>query len=295
MAWNRKKRLRLVCESDAEGQVAEAFSDIKYFLGFPFVGTYFQALAAVPGFLPLYWRSMQPMIRSEEFVTHAERLRAEAYTTLHNYFQIPDLAGFTREQQFTTGAQQELGEVIDFFQYRDPMLLLMCALQGLAFDGTGQALRPLTPLANDARPQTSFSPTIVPEENAPPRVHNVLDDVRRTLDLPSMLSDYLALARWPDFLDRFWADLKPVVSSPLYGEYKRRLQDAAMAHAAQLPLPAQLTLTALEEQKIAKEDLASVVHLNEAFLDVFASGTLNVSFAKIGLEGGNRPVTHRAA
>ena len=287
------KHLNLVSDQQATGETAALFSQIRHDLGLAFTPTYYQALGYYPGFLAVHWKTISPIVRTAEFFRMADRLRAEAYTREHNYLQIPDLCSAVRDANFSIGAQRELTSVINHFYYRDAILLLICAMQSLAFEGSPSN----APDVNHAPhlveklveppdlPETA--PLLVPEENTSPAVRAIFEEIRRTLNLPVLTTDYLAIARWPDFLREYWAALKPNASSPIYTESRRLLADSALNLAASLPpLPA-LSIQSLEESGTSRQPVSSIVHINEAFLDTFSVNLLNVTFARIGLEGGN--------
>jgi hypothetical protein len=286
------KHLRLVSDKEAIGETADLFSQIRHELGLAFTPTYYQALGYYPGFLAVHWKNISPIVHTAEFFRMADRLRAEAYTKEHNYLQIPDLCRTIREAQFSVGAQRELTSVIHHFYYRDAVLLLISAIQSLAFEGnpTNAPETAYTHLAETLKvppPPPEIPPLLVPEENTSPAVRAIFDDIRRTLNLPALTSDYSAIARWPDFLREYWAALKPNASSPIYAESRRLMIDSALNLAANLPPLPELSIQSLEESGIGKEQITSVVHMNEAFNDTFSVNLLNVTFAQIGLEGGN--------
>jgi Halocarboxylic acid dehydrogenase DehI len=134
MPSSRKRRLPLVCEADATGRTLEIYQEIKSALGVPHVNLIFQAYGAHPEFIDLMWKLLRPAVETRDFFVKADRLGAEAYTRMHNYFSIPDLCTHIRQIQFTTGAQHELTGVVDLFHYNNPLLLLIAALQLQAFE-----------------------------------------------------------------------------------------------------------------------------------------------------------------
>ncbi len=288
MAWNRKKRLNLVTDKEATGFVAEVFSDLGYALGVPFTPTYYQALGFYPDFLKIHWQSLKPVLQTKEFFDQADRLHAEAYTAVHNYFRVPDLCLCLRNAQFSEGAQRELSAAIDFFSYRDAVILLICATQCIAFEGPSSA-QPPRPLETLKRPPElpANAPVLVPDGSLSPAVRKVFEEIRRNLDLPVVTTDYFALARWPDFIQDFWRALKPNANTMLYSEHRRRIGDSALSLASNAPPLSALSMQALEERGLSKDAVTSLVHINQAFFEAFSANLLNVTFAQIGLEGGN--------
>src|SRR5437868_15551812 len=111
----RRGKLKLVRECEAQGRTCEIFDELKQALGIPFVPVVYQAFAAYPEFLEQHWQVFSPLLATEQFFLLGERLRGEAYTRMHNYFQIPDLCAPLTEMSCSEGAKHQLGEVIDLF------------------------------------------------------------------------------------------------------------------------------------------------------------------------------------
>jgi hypothetical protein len=289
MVWNRKKRLELVHENAAAGEIADIFAQVRSDLGTPFVSAYYQSLAFCPQFLRLHWDAMRPVVSTRDFQQRADRLRAEAYTAMHNYFGVANLSAAAEDS-----SAKELSQAIEYFYERDAMLLLITALQSTAFEGApssdmqnGQAHLQRTP--------PSVAALVVPQDELAHGIRNIFDDMRRHLDFAVVSSDYSALGRWPKFVFEWWRNLKPNVASPLYPEQRRRIGDSAMQHASELPSLTSLSVQALEEEGLSKEQISSIVHINEAFFDALSNTVLNFAFAHIALEGGNGRSVERAA
>jgi Halocarboxylic acid dehydrogenase DehI len=288
MVWNRKKRLELVHENAAAGEIAEIFAQVRDELGMPFVSAYYQSLAFCPPFLRLHWDAMRPLVHSSDFQKRSDRLRAEAYTAIHNYFSVSNLSSAAE------GTEQQLTQAVEYFYERDAMLLLITALQSTAFEGTPSSEPRPNPL-QPHRAQPEVASLLVPNDGLAHGIRNVFDDMRRHLDVAVATPDYAALGRWPKFVFDWWRNLKPNVASPLYPEQRRRIGDSAMQHAAELPSLSSLSVQALEDQGLSKEQIGSIVHINEAFYDAFSNTVLNFAFAHISLEGGNGRGAERAA
>ncbi len=286
MPSKKQRRIVLVPESQAESRVAEIYREIKAALGLPHVNLLFQAYGAYPSFLELQWRAIQPMVRTAEFFNAAERLRAEAYTRAHNYFSVPDFCAEVKEKQLTPGARQELAEIVELFHYNNPLLLLIVAALTRAFDEGPSPQRQSSGAAG--HPVFEHKPVSVPEDTEIERVKKIYEDMKRTLDLPFINSDYRAFGRFPDFLEAYWNAMKPALSSPFYAEHKRRLKESAIALAAELPVTPQLSIDQMQEAGFTHEEISTIVRITDQFLELIAGLVLSVCFAKIGLEGGTR-------
>jgi Halocarboxylic acid dehydrogenase DehI len=287
MPLSRKRRLPLVSEGDATGRTLEIYQEIKAYLGVPHVNVICQAYGAHPKFLDLSWKLLRPAVETREFFLCAERIRGEAYTATHNYFLVPDLCSSIREVHFSSGAQHELTDVVELFHYNNPLLLLIASVQLQAFeDGPSQHR---TAQAGAEHPVFASKPIKITEEAAPASIRKLYDDIKRTLGISVINTDYQAFARWPDFLNVYWNSLKPVVSSPIFGENKHALRESALTLATDLPNAPQLTAEQMQDAGLGADEISAAIHITEEFLDLLSGLILNIAFAKIGLEGGNRP------
>jgi hypothetical protein len=293
MPLSRKRRLLMVPEAEASGRTLEIFQEIKQSLGVPHVNLIFQAYAPYPRFLDLMWRSLHPAIETREFFRASERLGAEAYTRAHNYFVVPDMCDPIRAINFSSGAQHELTDTVELFHYNNPPLLLIAAVLMQGFED-GPANRRTVESGAD-HPVFARKPTTITDGAAPAPIRKVYDDIKRTLGVSFVNTDYQAFARWPDFLNLYWSALKPVVSSPLYGENKHGVRESALAHAADLPNAPQLSVELMQESGLNDEEISAAINITEDFLDTLSGLLLNIAFAKIGLEGGNRVSFQRPA
>ncbi|MBV9072568.1 MAG: hypothetical protein JOZ10_02955 [Acidobacteria bacterium] len=289
MPSSRKRRLPFVREGDATGRTLEIYQEIKSALGVPHVNLIFQAYGSVPKFLELMWHQIRLAVGTREFFVKAERLGAEAYTRMHNYFSVPDLCEHIRQIHFTAGAQHELTGVVELFHYNNPPLLLIAALQLQAFeDGPS---RTWTADAGADHPIFEEKPIRVTEDAAPAPIRKVYEEMKRVLGLPFINTDYQAFARWPDFLNAYWAALKPSLSSPLYGENKHALRESAMIFSSDLPNAPQLTAETMHEAGLSSEEIDLIMRSTEEFIDALSGLLLNIAFAKISLEGGSQALS----
>jgi len=90
------------------------------------------------------------------------------------------------------------------------------------------------------------------------------DDLKSTIGLPFLNTDYRALARWPSYFDVAWRSLKPLIGSPAYDEAVQRVHKKAVALVLALPNPGELTrakLIAAADEDTGAESVLNVVRL----------------------------------
>lgn len=284
MTWRKGNRLKQVSEGQAEGDIAETYREMRKALGVPRVDGAYQALAAFPEFLKLHWRALQPIVSTQKFFELADRMRADCYTRMHGYFEIPDLGSRIGNMEFSTGAQQELMEVVELHNYSSPLLLLLFAAQFQAFDSpVGQSGDSSTPAEH---PEFSGDVVLVPETNAPAAVHRCYEDIKRTLGLSFVPNFYMSVARWPDFLQLYWDTLRPISRSPVYEGCHYGSRETAFTLVREFPAPLEFSIGQLSEAGISDDDIGSIIRILEMFVNAFSASALNVAAAKIALEGG---------
>lgn len=287
MPWKKGNRLLLIREQEAPPDIKKVYEEIKESLGLSYVGAIFQVYAAIPRFLPLHWNHLRPIVQGGPFFGLCDRLRADAYTRAHNYFDIPDLCGKLHDLNFSPGAKEELSDTVEQFYFGDPLFLLIAVAQQQAFEGAVGSASQDAPAFD--HPVFSKKPVLVDDQSASPEVIKIFEEMKRDLGLPIVVSDFRAIARWPDFLRSYWALLHPLLSSPLYQECQYGVRETAWNLARELPGPYELTVAQMTEAGMKEDDIASVVRLTQAFTRGFSGSLLNIALAKIGVEGGNHP------
>ncbi len=263
----------------------------------------FQALAPFPEFFSLFWNAAKPMLETQEFFSYSDRLAAEAYTRMHNYFpalelqrkiedlqrreedlrsRIEDSRSRTEDFQRSDGVHDDLSHAVELYHYNYSLLLLLCAALEQAFENPHSVQRQGTLPAR--HPVFTVRPAIVSEEEAPASTRRIYDEMKRTLGTPFLSNSYLNLGRWPDFLKAYWDSLKPMLRNPLYEQHRLAVRDSAISFAAELPEPLQLSTTQMAEAGVPEKDIDRIVQLKDLFLDLMSKELLNIALARIGLE-----------
>ena len=292
MPWRKGNRLRLVTETEAHGRTQELYEDIRTTLGLPITPTAFQAFAVVPSFLELAWNALRPVARTQEFFILADRLRADAYTRCYTYFTVPDLCARLEALQYSRGAREEIAASIEMLNHGSGIVLLLLAVLLQSFEGpVGQDCTCERPAI---RPVYAVRPPLVSEDTAPPDVQRIFDDIRKTLKVPHLTAEMRALARWPEFFADYWQALKTAVGSPLYEVCFRGVHETAFSVTREIPLVVELTTEQLSGAGLSEEEIASVVRIADSFVTATVATVLNVAFAKIGMEHGNKSALSQA-
>lgn len=282
MRWKRGNRLKLISEEAAPARSRELLAKVKLCLGVPTVPVLYQVYASFPKFLELHWERFAPVLESQQFFLGGARLAAECYTRVHNYFNVPEFqedAGAA-----ANGNPLPLSQVLDYYQYLDPLLLLISVAQMLAFEAPAglENLRPESP----RHPDFPLAPRLVPDDKAPALVQHIWEERRRMLRVVFVSDEHRALANWPNFYRDLWRALKAELQSPIYEDCQHRVVESAWGLVRELPGRIETGITQLLEAGMTAEDVASLVRINESLVTAISGLLLDISFARIGCDGG---------
>ncbi len=283
MPWNRNK-LRMVSESEAKGETAQIFAELKETLGIPHVSMAFRILASFPKFFSLFWKCAKPMLQTGEFFAAAEQIRVQGYNQMKSSFTVPDLDAKLTQLEFTQRAKDEVRDVVELYEYVNPVLLLVMASLMNGFEHPeGTPKHGTLPAEHPSHPSR---PILVDERLAPDPTRKLYDDIKRTMGTPYLNTSYITFGRWPDFLREYWSALKPIIGTPAYDRNRAGLREYAMRAANDLPETIQLPHARLDKAGVGDEERSMVLQTISFFLDLLSKQVLNIAFAKVALEGG---------
>lgn len=283
MRWKRGNRLRLLDESSASPCVREILADIRESFGVPVAPLLYRAYAVFPRFLEIHWQTFRPVVKSRQFFMLGARLAAECYTRAHNYFAVGNLDSNGLGSNVTVTLP--LTQVLDYYQYLDPLLLLVAAGQAQAFEGpVGDASSAPEPAQHPTFP---VAPRLLSDEEATTPMHRIWDERRRVLELAFTSDEHRSLACWPEFYQSYWSALKGLIKSPLYTDCQYRMCESALKLARELPVLLETSIPQLLEAGLDDQDVSSIARINEAFMQTLTGLVLDVTFARIASEGGS--------
>jgi hypothetical protein len=280
MRWKRARGLKLVTEEDAPSRTRQVLREVRQSLGVAEVPKLYQAYAAFPEFLELHWVAFRPAVQTRQFFLLGARLAAEAYTRVHNYFDVPPVRHGDGSSAIVTNLP--LSGTLDCYQYLDPLLLLIAAAQMQALEG------PVGLPSNHSAPQTLrfASPSLLTDEQAGPLVQRSWNDRRRLLEVAFIADEHRALACWPEFYEEYWAALKPLLQSPVFADCQYRLAESALSMSLELPAAVETSIPQLLQAGVSDEQVSEAAQVNDGFVQALTGLLLDVTVARIGFEKG---------
>jgi halocarboxylic acid dehydrogenase DehI len=278
----------LVRESETTDERArEAFRDVRSALRIPVATLLFQAWAAYPKFLDVTWRRLRPNVLSDDFAGLAGRLETNVREGV-GAWTIADHAAALRARSLGESEIARMRELIGLFTNVNPKLAILAAAVAAALDGkpVGGVGTKGPHRERERAPQQEFRGVrvvLIEERDAPPRVRTIYDDMKATLGLPFIETEYRAMASYPDWLEVWWRDCKPVCESDRYRGLGVELARAAAQAAAKLPHRLSLSENLLASSELEGEQRAGLQRTTVMFAQTLPSLMINVEIARRGL------------
>ena len=273
------KTVPLVREAEvSDERVKEAYRDIKESLRVSLVDSMFQAYATTPKFLDYAWRRLRPSMLAPPFVEAARKLGEIADDGVATW-PIADHAALLHSRNYGGSDLRKLRETVELFHTVNPKLLIIAnalrvALTGEPIGGGG------VPHAHNhvdrdklVRDFRGLQVPMADEREAPLRVRTTFEDIQRGTGLAFVSTEHRAMGAYPDWLDVFWTDSRPLLSDVRRRELIARIDRNAQELARQLPYPLHVKAEAFPE----------MVQVNDVFCTLLPGLIVDSAVARRGL------------
>lgn len=263
---------RPVAEHEADGEIERVYHEIRQLMRISGVNLNFRSWATFPAFFPAMWDAMRPNVQTLAFEQAADRIREQAASLAMSL--APEV--WIARGRLGLSQSFHVRESLDLYHYINPKLLVFTAAVKLALAGH-EIGRP--PSETNVILPRGIPPKMIAfemEDDQPDNEHlrQLFDDIRTTLDLPSVNSDYRTMALWPDYLAAAWDRLKPLVQKAEYDTAASDLRQLAREKAAALPYPVKLDRPTVEA---LGEDYQAIVALTDRFENLLPGLIINIA------------------
>lgn len=219
-----------ILESEARGEIADIYADIRTVLGTSVVNLIWRNLATMPGALQWTWSTVRPLYLGDA-PRHAEAVRQT--------IALPDWPGFSADTLLAAGldeAEQSLiRNVLGSYQYTNALaLVVLSALLAHYQPQPADAVRPA-----DAAPAPSGTriPELPPIEALDPEVVALVEELNtfgEDTEPQLIASMYRHLAYWPSYLALVRTMLAPLQGEGRLTALTRSTRALGYAHGAVL-------------------------------------------------------------
>ena len=248
----------------ADARLKAVYEDTKRTLHVPWMGVVTMAFAHYPTFYGTLWDGLRELCESTEFAAACAELRAHAEKAA-----LPLKPAHLQNELEALGyAETEIGgirDLVDVFSHGNmPYLMIATAarllLEEFGLGRTGS----VEPVARSSVPPAPSKLTLIEPHHADAPTAAIYADIKGTLGLPFVNTDYRALARWPSYFARAWGDLRGKIDSPDYERAVQSVHGFAVEQWTRLPVPSSLNtdrLCAASQRDAPLDEITAVVRL----------------------------------
>jgi len=115
---------------------------------------------------------------------------------------------------------------------------------------------------------------------------DIFADIRLATGAGVVHTVYRAFARWPDFLQSYWTAVKPITATELFRNCESAVREEARQLVNELPGPVEFNASTLAGLDMSPTAANALVDITGMFVHSLTAALLNVSVARIALEGG---------
>lgn len=265
-----------VKETEATGEIERVYHEIKQSMRVSGINLNFRTWAGFDKFFPAMWDAMRPLVETRAFEDAADQIRAVSVG------RAESLGALNAQSQINLGESQQyqIKEALRLYHYINPKLLVFTSKvkQSLESESSSNAgdISGLE-LIERGVPARMYPMEMVAEEPDDERVAAIFEDIKETLSLSSINSDYRTLALWADYLEAAWNELKPIVQTDEYKKASDNLRTATQNLASRLPA---IALSKKQVEDLG-EDADEILKTTEKFERLLPSLIINISLLSL--------------
>lgn len=269
----------------ASGQRAVWYEDTKQVLQAPWMGVVTMAYTHYPTFFGELWRGLRPLCQSRPFVEAFMELRdiVESRTAELNPIS---LIKPLEEIGYASREIDSIRQINTVFSHGNQLYVLIASIaRHLLEIGDMAGNEDAQPFDGRHAPEITVPFILMETHHADEPTRAVYEDIKATLQLPFVNTDYRAFARWPSYFALAWNDLRDKVNTPLHEEITRACHNRAARFAAEeLANPGGLSSQALRRAAEADADLDEIIQVCRLFQWLIPGLIVNVAYFRHQLE-----------
>jgi len=248
----------------ADGDLAALYGDTKRVMQVPWMGVVTMAFAHYRTFYTTLWNGLAPMVASRAYVEACADLRHDIEQTVAA-FDPPPIAARLTKAGYAPREIDGIRNLVEIFSHGNFPYCLLATLARLALEQNflpGAA--PAEPSSGRHAPGLDVPFVLIEAHHADAPTRAVYEDIKATLGLPFVNTDYRGLTRWPSYFALAWSDLKPLVATDAYEQTVAALHQNFVDAAGRMPNPNGLAADAVREAAIAdapRDEILSVCRL----------------------------------
>lgn len=227
---DERESVASILETDASGEIAEIYADIRRTLGTSVVNLIWRHLATVPGALRWAWSTVRPLYQGPA-IAHAAAVRRT--------LRLPAAPPFSRDALTAAGidpaALENIRAILDSYQHTNALALVILSALLERHDPT--AADPAVASETTTGPLAAKLPPVPPMAGLSPEVQRLIQELNgygEDSDSSLIASMYRHLAYWPPCLAMVRTILAPLQADGSLKALTRSTRALGRAHGRTL-------------------------------------------------------------
>ncbi len=277
-------RVQPVKKEQASEEIRALLEETQDTMGTPWPAALWRVYAMYPRVMQLFWGRLKPAVATEPFLRDSLEITKLAYAEAARWYLPSHLIDEPEAER--PRIQWEL----DAFEFGNPQLLI----QQVALN---RAIRGQT-AGKDGTPEPRQQPSrfrqpeirMISEQGASPEIAAIYQDIKQTLGVPVVNSDYQAMAKWPTFFGPAWEDLKLWRTRSEYQSLLYQINQRAIMAAGRLCPPVALELREVRDALDNPAEMENLRLIMEMFGQLLPGLIANDAILRVAVST-RQPVT----
>jgi len=277
-------RIQPVKKDQASPEIRARFEDIQDTMGVPWPPANWRAYAMYPDVMKLFWERLKPAVATDPFLRDALEITERAYRGASDWYR----PGYRPE--LSADDLRRIEWELDAFEFGNPQLLIQQAALSRALRGETAGQEGGAQPRRQPNAYRGPEISMIDEQQAAEEVKRLYQDIKQTLGLPVVNSDYQALAKWPGFFGPAWSDAKQWRQRNEYRRLQQELGRMADEAAGRLRPAVRLDEREVRDALGEPAEFENLERMVPMFTQLLPGLILNDALFRIAAAGG-RPVS----
>lgn len=267
-----------ILEYRASSQLKARYEEMKQVFQVPWMGVVTMAYAHYPTFYGTLWEGVRKLCASSAYVMASRQLRSFVEKSVV-VLAPPPVEARLASAGYAPREIDDIRAVLEIFSHGNfPYLVLATIVRDLLEGGEMSTERKASKSVNRHAPDVDVPFVLMEPHHADAPTRAIYEDIKATLKLPFVNTDYRALARWPSYFAMAWGDLRHVVGTAPYEALVQEIHGRAVAAARGLPNPGRLTGVGLRAAAARDASLEEVLEVSRLFQWLLPGLVANVAY-----------------
>ena len=272
-----------VWEFEAKGSLLATDEEYKRAMQVPWVGVVTMAYAHYQAFFDTWWKALEPVCSTQIYIDTALALRDDLERRISK-LSPPPIINRLSELGYSEREIKDIQNMIDVITHGNFIQIPAVFAARILLEG-GELLggREIGAPAKARKLQVETPLVLMEPHHGLGDLKTLYDDVKTTLDLPFVNTDYRCFARWPSYFDLAWADLREHIATPHYEAFVLSVHEAIFEATSNLPNPEDITSKMVKVAVEKEASVEEVLNTTRLFTWLIPGLVTNVAFFRAQL------------